>query len=437
MKGCNTFITNYSAICLILALGLVGCEPASLPEASVTEEKEIAVTPTEEEPVPEEEPAEETGEEDAFESAREAVLAMGAGWNLGNTLDSNSGDLNNMWIEAWTQRTPRDYETAWGQVPATRELIHLFKEAGFGGIRVPVTWYPHMGTITLHNTKCWDPSTWEGYEVDSAWMDRVQEVVDYVIGEGLYCILNVHHDTGAADTAWLVAGESEFAKARARYQALWEQIAERFKDYGEKLLFESYNEMLDSYDSWCFASFGTPARYDAQVASSAYEGINQYAALFVETVRGSGGNNAHRNLIVNTYGACSGDGSWNSHLLDPLIYLRLPEDGNHLAVQIHSYWDANEFASQKTEIDLLFSHIKTQLQEGKGVPVIIGEWGGGTNEDSDANVRFASYLASRARENGVAAFWWMGLSDGQDRAVPQWTMPRTKDAIIQAYHANE
>jgi hypothetical protein len=152
---------------------------------------------------------------DPFESAAEAVLNMGAGWNLGNTLDTNSGDTNNMWIEAWTSRTPKDYETSWGQPETTRELIHMFKEAGFGVIRVPVTWYPHMGTITLHDQNKWNPATWTGTRVDPLWMARVKEVVDYVIDEGMYCILNVHHDTGDATTAWLRASEDGFNAAKA------------------------------------------------------------------------------------------------------------------------------------------------------------------------------------------------------------------------------
>ena len=80
----------------------------------------------------------------SFETATEAVKNMKVGWNLGNTLDSNSGDINNMWIEAYTSRTPSDYEKAWGQPVTKPELIKMFKNAGFNAIRVPVTWYPHM-----------------------------------------------------------------------------------------------------------------------------------------------------------------------------------------------------------------------------------------------------------------------------------------------------
>lgn len=376
-----------------------------------------------------------------WEKASVAVKNMGAGWNLGNTLDSNSGDVNHMWIEGYTDRTPADYETAWGQAVTTRELIRMFKQAGFNAIRIPVTWYPHIGTLQLKwedEDWHWDQADWTGYEVDPAWMARVKEVVDYVINEDMYCLLNVHHDTGAASTAWLVASEEGFEAAKPRYQALWRQISETFRDYGEKLLFESYNEMLDPYDSWCFASFATPERYDADVAESAYTAINNYAKLFVETVRSTGGNNVCRNLVVNTYGACSGDGTWNPHLLEPLTSFRLPEEPGHIAVQIHSYWEAEKFASQKADIDRLFANIDQYLVQRLGVPVIIGEWGGGTHEDSDANVRFAGYFSEKARDAGVAALWWMGLSDGKtDRATPAWTTPRTKNAILKPYLDNQ
>ena len=369
------------------------------------------------------------------ESAADAVRKMGAGWNLGNSLDANSGDDSHMWIEAYSARTNETYETAWGQPVTTRELFRMFKEAGFNAIRIPVTWYPHMGTIQLQwvdEDWHWDKSAWTGYEVDPVWMARVKEVVDYVIDEGMYCILNVHHDTGAASTAWLVAGGPEFEAAKARYQSLWQQIAETFKDYDARLLFESYNEMLDPYDSWCFASFATPARYDADVAQSAYKGINQYAKLFVETVRASGGNNALRNLVINTYGACSGDGTWNSHLTDPLVQLELPEDPGHLAVEVHSYWEADKFDAQQADIDRLFSNLNQHIVRRLGVPVIIGEWGGG-NVSDEVSARFAGYFSQKAHDAGIAALMWMGLSDGKDRAVPAWTLPLTKDAILKPY----
>ena len=137
-----------------------------------------------------------------FETAAEAVKNMAVGWNLGNTLDSNSGDVNNMWIEKWSSRTPKDYETAWGQPVTKPELMKMMKEAGFNAVRVPVTWYPHMEAKFQLSGTVWDKENDDiGTTIQTAWMKRVHEVVDYVIGQGMYCILNVHHDTGAANTA--------------------------------------------------------------------------------------------------------------------------------------------------------------------------------------------------------------------------------------------
>lgn len=379
----------------------------------------------------------------SIQSISDATAAMTPGWNLGNTLESNSGDLSNMWIEAFTNASVTDYETAWGQPVATRELIHMFKEAGFKAIRVPVTWYPHMGTLNVKKAQnesgewkgIWNQKDWVGTDVDPVWMARVKEVVNYVIDEGMYCILNVHHDTGSSTTCWLTASEDCYKEQQERFEILWKQIAEEFRDYPQELLFESYNEMLDPYDSWCFASYATTGRYDASVAKSAYNAINSYAQLFVNTVRATGGLNASRNLIVNTYAACSGAGTWNSHLKDPLKNMDLPYDSikDHIAIEIHSYWDANS-AGLESQVDDMFSAIASYLQTK--APVIIGEWGVtsdlSTSEGMQKAAEFAGMFAGKAKKAGCPNFWWMGLSDGADRSVPKWTQPLIKDAIISA-----
>jgi len=386
-----------------------------------------------------------------MESAREAVENMRVGWNLGNTLESNSGDLGNMWIEAWTDRSPSAYEKAWGQPQATEELIRMFKEAGFNAIRVPVTWYPHMeatfNSVRWDNTKQsltpWDKENDDiGTEIQKAWMKRVHEVVDYVIGQGMYCILNIHHDTGASDTAWLVASQEDYEKQKGRFEAIWRQIAEEFKDYGDHLLFEGYNEMLDPYDSWCFASFGTSSNYNATVASSAYKAINGYAQSFVDAVRATGGNNAQRNLIVSTYGACSGSGTWSSHLQDPLKQMKLPADEakDHLLFEIHCYLDIKNLTSVKKDIDQTVRDAKQFLAD-KGAPVIFGEWGT-TTDNAYANYRsnmleFARYFVEKAKANGMATFYWMGLSDGEHRTVPEFHQPDLKEAIMKGYYGEE
>ena len=129
-----------------------------------------------------------------FESAADAVKNMGVGWNLGNTLDANNGSVQDL-----------SSETCWGQPKAKPELMVMMKEAGFGAIRVPVTWFNHMDS----NGK-----------VDEAWMNRVHEVVDYVIDAGLYCIINVYHDTGNGDTHWLHANMEIYNRDARQVQLL-------------------------------------------------------------------------------------------------------------------------------------------------------------------------------------------------------------------------
>ena len=363
-----------------------------------------------------------------WENAASAAIHMGTGWNLGNPLESTSGDVNNMWIESYSSRTPSDYETAWGQPVTTRELMHMFKEAGFGAIRVPVTWYPHMGTVTVSGNH-WDMGTWTGYDVDPVWMARVKEVVDYVIDEGMYCILNVHHDTGDASTAWLRADKAVFVSVKERYCSLWTQIATEFSGYGEKLVFESFNEMLDATGTWNSST------------DDALEAINLYNAAFVSTVRATGGNNVHRNLILNTY--CAGN--------QPAVLqaFRLPEDQieGHLMAEVHSY-SPYRFAFDNDNPITVFDasceqEIKTQMENlntylvSKGIPCVIGEYGCTTSRPEAETAKQAScYVTSAARYN-IPCFYWMVLSDGEDRSVPKWTQPALKDAIIKAYNENK
>lgn len=356
----------------------------------------------------------------AFESANDAVKHMKVGWNLGNTLDAHNG-----------QRVtdPKVSEIMWGQPVTTPELMQMMKEVGFGAIRVPVTWYPHMDG----NNK-----------VDAAWMKRVHEIVDYVISTGMYCILNVHHDTGADSDntkSWLKADQTVYNQQKARYEYLWQQIAEEFKDYGERLLFESYNEMLDTYNSWCFASFAAPGQYNASVATSAYNAINSYAQSFVNTVRATGGNNAKRNLIVNTYGACNGAGTWNSHLQDPLKQMKLPTDitEGHIIFQVHAYPNVVSLSSAKDEVNQIFRDLNTYLVQ-KGAPVIIGEWGTSNGNDyieRRSNVlSFAKYFVEQAKAYNYAPFFWMGLSDGTARSFPAFNQADLVLAILQAYYGS-
>lgn len=378
-----------------------------------------------------------------FEKASDAVKNMKVGWNLGNTLDSHSGSTENMWIEYYTDRTPSKYETAWGQPVATLKLIKMFKEAGFNAIRVPVTWYPHMGGIRTDGL-IWDKKRYPfGNTVDEAWMERVHEVVDYVISQGMYCILNVHHDTGDTDVAWVVADRDSYNANKDRFYDLWTQIANEFKDYDEHLLFEGYNEMLDTLGSWVYASAKADGGYNASLSSSAYAAVNGYAQTFVDAVRATGGNNISRNLIVTDYAAsnCRGTG----HSMDPFTKMVIPTDtlSGHIILQIHSYiLGMTNLNNSKNEASGLMSDLNTRFVTKK-VPVVIGEWGTLNEDDYTDNTRYENfkkyckYFVSTAKRKNIATLFWMKLSDGQDRSVPKWTLEDLKDEIIKGYYGND
>ena len=287
--------------------------------------------------------------------------------------------------------------------------------------------------------------------VNAEWMARVKQVVDYALAEGLYCIINVHHDTGADEAgthvSWIKAEGANYEKNKSKFEKLWLQIATEFKDYDQKLLFESYNEMLDKYSSWNYATSNKSGGYNETEAMDAYKAINDYAQSFVNVVRGTEGNNGVRNLVVNTYGACCG-GKWGSNELPmgPIREMKLPDDvtSNHLIFQIHSYpgLKPNNLAAIKTQVTTMMSDLKTILA-AKGAPVIVGEWGT-LNDDSDVNYNnnktnyldFCKHFVTEAKNNGIITFYWMGLSDGSNRSLPVFHQPDLAETIVKAYRGS-
>lgn len=314
--------------------------------------------------------------EAAFElTASEVVADMGFGWNLGNTLDAcpNTGTLNVGSILS---------ETSWGNPKTTQTLIDGVKESGVDSIRVPVTWYNHM-----------DPET---YEIDDAWMDRVEEVVNYVLTDDMYCILNMHHDTG--ENGWLKASSNELDTKKEILTAIWEQVSERFVDYGDKLLFEGFNEILDDNSEWVNPSLGS------------LDIVNDLNQLFVDTVRASGGNNAQRCLIVNTYAAAG-----NSYITSNF---ELPKDtaSDKLIAECHVY-QPFYFTSEHYPNDTTWENNKNYLDEQlnaiynnfvqKGIPAIIGEFGcANTKNNMDEIISWAKYYVETCTDYGIPCFYW-------------------------------
>lgn len=371
-----------------------------------------------------------------FETANEVVKNMGLGWNLGNTLEANSQTVTDMTSDNYWGQQDLTSETCWGQFTTKPELMQMMKNAGFGAIRVPVTWYNHMD---------------KDGNVDAAWMKRVHEVVDYVISAGMYCIVNVHHDTGAdgdSFKSWIKADATNYSTNKARYENLWRQIATEFKDYDQHLLFESYNEMLDAQSAWNYPSSKATGGYNAAEALKSFNAINSYAQSFVDVVRASGGYNDQRNLIVNTYAASNGYGTWSTHLTEVLTKMKKPTgESNHLIFEVHAYPNIQNLASAKTEVDNMISNLNTNLVPRLGAPVIFGEWGtsnvdaGAGKNDYDARradlLEFVDYFVKQTKANNIGTFYWMGLTDGASRLFPAFNQPDLALKILQAYHGSD
>lgn len=216
-------------------------------------------------------------------TALEATRLMGNGINLGNTLEACD---NNVGIKT---NAPLSYETSWGQPKTTQAMIDGMKAAGFDTIRIPVAWMTNATHL------------YEGdYTIDAGYMDRVEEVVRYARKAGMYVIINDHWDGG-----WYGMFGSESAETRAlameAYKGMWQQIAERFRDYSDYLIFESANEELggrfdENSPLYCSDSVVTYLTDDERYALT-----NEINQTFVDVVRATGGNNATRFLLIAGY----------------------------------------------------------------------------------------------------------------------------------------
>lgn len=348
---------------------------------------------------------------DPIESVWDMVGKLKMGYNLGNTLESNH-DLSNSWFNPSGPGDWQTWETCWGQPQTTQEIINAIADKGFNIIRVPVTWFPHMD---------------EEGNIDEQWMNRVEEVVNYVLNANCYCIINVMHDTGArgADRTdrhcWLTADIDKYPENTILYQKIWTQICERFKNYDERLIFESFNEILNSSYSWTAPS---------SESDGAYEAINKLQQDFVNVVRASGGNNKYRNLAVTTYSATGNADA-------PVNAFKAPQDqvSDHMYLTIHSY-DPYNFCNNnsgkapdgstydynilifdddcKAVIDGVFARVNKRATEC-GIPFIFGEFGALDYEKSMAErVKYAQYMASKFKQYKTAGLWWMNLINRND-----------------------
>lgn len=303
-------------------------------------------------------------------TADEMVAEMGTGWNLGNTMDGHTGF------------TPG--ETIWQDVETTQALIKAVHDAGFNTIRVPVTW----GTMI-------DDSN--DYKIDDTWMSRVQDIVDYCTNMNMYVIINIHHD-GAEQTGWFRIAADDLEPIKEKYAAVWQQIAERFKDYDEHLIFESMNEVVGDDNS------AEGIAKDTQV-------IMEFNQIFVDTVRATGSNNEYRWLSV------PGRYTNITNSTSEAAGFDIPDDPtpNRLFVAVHHYdwlfglaenttnttWNQSSFNSIIDMFEALVEKFTS-----KGIPVILGEYGAINKNNDEERAYHMEGMNRLSQLSGVVPIYW-------------------------------
>lgn len=377
------------------------------------------------------EESEETVTEESSESewdelsAEEITEAMGIGWNLGNQLEASNNKVPD--------------ETAWGNPVITKELIQMIKDQGFDTIRIPVSYLSKIGD---------GPD----YTIDEAWLDRINEVVDYAIDSGLYVIMNMHGDGYyTVDGSWLLCAEDADAQVeiKEKYEKVWAQIADRYKDYDEHLIFESMNEEFNN-------DYGNPD-------PEAYENINAYNQIFIDTVRSSGGNNDKRWVLIPGWNTNIGYTTESKGFVIPTDD-NCTADGNRIMISVHYYdpynFTLDENASSATtewgkyavenydnwgQEDYADSQFKKLYDEyvSKGYPVIIGEMGClDKSHLSDSNTAYRAYwyeyIVHSMKNNGCIPVMWDNGWTGKgsfaffDRTTLETTQPEIIEAVMRA-----
>jgi aryl-phospho-beta-D-glucosidase BglC (GH1 family) len=318
-------------------------------------------------------------------NAAEVAAGLGYGWNLGNTLDAHGGNASGL-----------NTEMCWGNPRASKELIALIKKSGFSSIRIPITWYQHLGPAPE-------------YKIDYNWMKRVKEVVSLVLDADLFAIINIHHDGNSEEWLRPDIENTEKPAMYAKFETIWKQICAEFASTGGKLLFEGMNEFHsgtdDPPDQWLVTT----------------DELNQ---LFVRTVRASGGINEKRVLIVPSYNTRP----------ETALKMAIPKDTieNALIAEVHSYdpwsfagegkgtWGTDDDKKEVDErLDALVSHFGK-----KGIPVIMGEYGVVIQADKASRLRHIEYTTEALIKRGIAPFWW---DDGGSFAITNRKSNRISD----------
>ena len=351
-------------------------------------------------------------DDDVVLSSVQYAKAMGAGWNLGNSFDGVDTDLSQ----------PDKGEEAWGNPKVTRELIHAVKEKGYTSIRIPMTVY-HRST---ENKDAKDGEY--RYVINKDWLKRYKQVVDWAVDEGLYVMINVHHDSWIWLKNW--NGDTNAAEYR-EFSDYWKQIAAYFADEPLSVCFETINEPQ-------FTDI------DAQAQQAKLNAVSKDAHDIIRATAG----NENRMIVIPTLGAAPDN---KEDKLDRLqstvdfIQKDLKNDPNTIAT-VHYYsewvyssnlgktgfdeplWDGNDTYTPRVSIDE-FAQRMNKYFTSNGIGVVIGEYGLLAYDSSSdgalqagEELKYYEYMGQMANANGFSYMFWDNGS-GIDRTTYQWKKP--------------
>ena len=340
------------------------------------------------------------------------------GWNLGNTFDASECT----WLS-----DEMAYETAWCNAKTTEGLIKELKNAGFKTIRIPVSWHNHID---------------ENYNISKAWMDRVEEVVGWALAEDMYVIINIHHDN---TEQYEYPSYAKLDQSKAYVTKIWSQIADRFADYDEHLIFETMNEprQVGTNNEWWID-------VNSDLGKECMDCINQLNQAIVDTIRANGkGYNTSRYIMAPGYCA-----SPDYVIADDF---KLPDDSkataeNRIIVSVHAYTPYNFALNQgdgstdvfaikgkkgTEDIDYFMKNLYEKFVS-QGIPVLIGEFGALDKDNTESRMQFAAYYTYTARHYGMTALFWDNnayKTNGEnfrliDRSSLTWIFPEIVDQMM-------
>lgn len=334
-------------------------------------------------------------------TAVELTADMKIGWNLGNSLECTGTGLG--------------AETFWGNPKTTKKMITDIKKMGFNTIRIPVSWSYHTDGTG---------------KINADWMKRVKEVVDYAYDQGMYVILNDHHDDSYYDIGKCVSDESFYKQSEKKMKYIWKQVATTFKDYSEKLIFETLNEPrnVGSAKEW---AGGTPEEREI---------VNKLNNAIHKTIRSTGGRNEYRFIMMPAYAATSN--------LSIVKQMQLPDD-DRVIISIHAY-DPYNFAmnesgssvfssSDKKSLDRFFNDLNSYFVS-KGRAVVIGEFGCINKDNISDRCAWAEYFVKGARKYNIACVVWDNNAGGKgketfglyNRKTGEWYFPELVKTYVKA-----